>query len=378
MSTSATQESPLEPFSEPVQRWFQASFEAPTPAQAAGWPAIASGGHTLICAPTGSGKTLAAFLWGIDRLAREPERLGLGCANRLHLAPQGPLLRHRAQPAGAAAGDRRAHLGRAAHRRHAPVRAAGHASRAAGHPDHDARVPLFDDQLAGPRDPHRRRGGDRGRDPRRGPLEAGLASGADHGAPRSPDGRPAHPADRALRDAAAPGADRPVPGGCRARLRDRRRLGAQAARPGDRRPGRGHGRAEPTRQQAPRRGRHRQDPAAESRAFPGAHRPRPDRGVAQPSHQYPLDLARDLSRAAAAGPRAQLDHRLRQQPPRGRANRQAPQRDAQRRAGGGAAGHRARRQHEERKQGAARDRTGPPRLALPRGAGAGRGAAQVG
>ncbi len=78
MSTSATQESPLEPFSEPVQRWFQASFEAPTPAQAAGWPAIASGGHTLICAPTGSGKTLAAFLWGIDRLARQPERLGSG------------------------------------------------------------------------------------------------------------------------------------------------------------------------------------------------------------------------------------------------------------------------------------------------------------
>jgi ATP-dependent helicase Lhr and Lhr-like helicase len=78
MSTSATQKSPLERFSEPVRKWFQASFEAPTPAQAEGWPAIASGGHTLICAPTGSGKTLAAFLWGIDRLAREPERLGSG------------------------------------------------------------------------------------------------------------------------------------------------------------------------------------------------------------------------------------------------------------------------------------------------------------
>src|SRR5581483_9548267 len=78
MSTSATPKSPLEPFSDPVRRWFQASFEAPTPAQAAGWPAIASGAHTLICAPTGSGKTLAAFLWGIDRLAREPELLGQG------------------------------------------------------------------------------------------------------------------------------------------------------------------------------------------------------------------------------------------------------------------------------------------------------------
>src|SRR4051794_19232948 len=78
MSTSATPKSPLEPFSEPVRRWFEASFEAATPAQAAGWPAIASGAHTLICAPTGSGKTLASFLWGIDRLSQDPERLGSG------------------------------------------------------------------------------------------------------------------------------------------------------------------------------------------------------------------------------------------------------------------------------------------------------------
>jgi len=66
------------PFSEPVRRWFEASFAAPTPAQAQGWPAISSGANTLICAPTGSGKTLAAFLWGIDRLSREPEALGAG------------------------------------------------------------------------------------------------------------------------------------------------------------------------------------------------------------------------------------------------------------------------------------------------------------
>jgi ATP-dependent helicase Lhr and Lhr-like helicase len=61
---------PLAPFSAPVRRWFEASFEAPTPAQAGGWRAISGGSNTLICAPTGSGKTLAAFLWGIDRLAR--------------------------------------------------------------------------------------------------------------------------------------------------------------------------------------------------------------------------------------------------------------------------------------------------------------------
>jgi ATP-dependent Lhr-like helicase len=78
MSTPPTPNRPLERFSEPVRRWFEASFEAPTPAQERGWPAIASGAHTLICAPTGSGKTLAAFLWGIDRLSREPERLGSG------------------------------------------------------------------------------------------------------------------------------------------------------------------------------------------------------------------------------------------------------------------------------------------------------------
>ena len=62
---------PLAPFSAPVRRWFESSFEGPTPAQAGGWGAIAGGANALICAPTGSGKTLAAFLWGIDKLARQ-------------------------------------------------------------------------------------------------------------------------------------------------------------------------------------------------------------------------------------------------------------------------------------------------------------------
>ncbi|HEY7151089.1 MAG TPA: DEAD/DEAH box helicase [Solirubrobacterales bacterium] len=78
MASKTAESSPLEPFSEPVRHWFEASFREPTPAQAMGWPKIASGSNTLICAPTGSGKTLAAFLWGIDRLTREPERLGQG------------------------------------------------------------------------------------------------------------------------------------------------------------------------------------------------------------------------------------------------------------------------------------------------------------
>ena len=59
-------------FTPTVREWFERSFEAPTRAQAEAWPAIAGGEHVLISAPTGSGKTLAAFLWGLDRLAREP------------------------------------------------------------------------------------------------------------------------------------------------------------------------------------------------------------------------------------------------------------------------------------------------------------------
>ena len=63
---------PLAPFSPAVRAWFEASFEAPTEAQSRGWAAIARGDHTLIHAPTGSGKTLAAFLYALDRLARDP------------------------------------------------------------------------------------------------------------------------------------------------------------------------------------------------------------------------------------------------------------------------------------------------------------------
>jgi ATP-dependent helicase Lhr and Lhr-like helicase len=63
---------PLAPFSPQTREWFTRAFAEPTPAQRLGWPAIATGEHTLIQAPTGSGKTLAAFLYGIDRLNAEP------------------------------------------------------------------------------------------------------------------------------------------------------------------------------------------------------------------------------------------------------------------------------------------------------------------
>jgi len=70
---------PLDVFSPKTRAWFEQAFDAPTPAQALGWPAIASGKHTLIQAPTGSGKTLAAFLFGIDKLTGE----GAGFGTRL-------------------------------------------------------------------------------------------------------------------------------------------------------------------------------------------------------------------------------------------------------------------------------------------------------
>jgi len=62
----------LEQFGLATREWFKAAFAAPTAAQAGAWRAIGAGRNALVVAPTGSGKTLAAFLWSLDRLAREP------------------------------------------------------------------------------------------------------------------------------------------------------------------------------------------------------------------------------------------------------------------------------------------------------------------
>jgi ATP-dependent Lhr-like helicase len=62
----------LSRFHPAVAHWFRRVFDAPTRPQVLGWPAIASGGSTLIFAPTGTGKTLSAFLACIDRLMFSP------------------------------------------------------------------------------------------------------------------------------------------------------------------------------------------------------------------------------------------------------------------------------------------------------------------
>ncbi|GAC1649954.1 MAG: DEAD/DEAH box helicase [Gemmatimonadaceae bacterium] len=54
-----------------VGRWFAETLGAPSEPQRRGWPAIASGDHTLILAPTGTGKTLAAFLYELNALICE-------------------------------------------------------------------------------------------------------------------------------------------------------------------------------------------------------------------------------------------------------------------------------------------------------------------
>jgi ATP-dependent Lhr-like helicase len=59
---------PLASFDPVVRAWFERTFDAPTTAQAKGWPPIAAGASTLLLAPTGSGKTLAAFLFALNRL----------------------------------------------------------------------------------------------------------------------------------------------------------------------------------------------------------------------------------------------------------------------------------------------------------------------
>src|SRR5881394_1814027 len=65
---------PLESFHPLVRTWFGETLGAPSAPQREGWPAIASGAHTLILAPTGTGKTLTAFLWELNQLLVDGQR----------------------------------------------------------------------------------------------------------------------------------------------------------------------------------------------------------------------------------------------------------------------------------------------------------------
>jgi ATP-dependent Lhr-like helicase len=79
----------LKPFHPIVRNWFRETLGAPSAPQQQGWPAIASGAHTLILAPTGTGKTLTAFLWELNQLIVEGMREPL--ANAVHILYVSPL-----------------------------------------------------------------------------------------------------------------------------------------------------------------------------------------------------------------------------------------------------------------------------------------------
>src|SRR5690349_13901837 len=68
MARGVSKTSPLGRFHPIVRKWFKETLGEPSDPQREGWPAIASGEHTLVLAPTGTGKTLAAFLWELNEL----------------------------------------------------------------------------------------------------------------------------------------------------------------------------------------------------------------------------------------------------------------------------------------------------------------------
>jgi ATP-dependent Lhr-like helicase len=79
----------LSRFNPVVRKWLKETFGAPSDPQQRGWPAIASGAHTLILAPTGTGKTLAAFLWELNELIARG--LNEPLPNAVHLLYISPL-----------------------------------------------------------------------------------------------------------------------------------------------------------------------------------------------------------------------------------------------------------------------------------------------
>src|SRR5438552_4563902 len=72
-----------------VRRWFKETLGEPSDPQREGWPATASGAHTLVLATTGTGKTLAAFLWELNEIIARGTKEPL--PNAIHLLYISPL-----------------------------------------------------------------------------------------------------------------------------------------------------------------------------------------------------------------------------------------------------------------------------------------------
>ena len=89
MPRPAGREAALARFHPIVRKWFKETLGAPSDPQRQGWPAIASGVHTLVLAPTGTGKTLAAFLWELNELIVRGMKEPL--PNAVHLLYISPL-----------------------------------------------------------------------------------------------------------------------------------------------------------------------------------------------------------------------------------------------------------------------------------------------
>src|SRR6476620_11397465 len=91
MGSGKTQANPLmlRRFHPIVRKWFSETLGKPSDPQRKGWPAIATGAHTLILAPTGTGKTLAAVLWELNALIKAGLKEPLG--NSVYLLYISPL-----------------------------------------------------------------------------------------------------------------------------------------------------------------------------------------------------------------------------------------------------------------------------------------------
>src|SRR5689334_666181 len=89
MARGVSKTSPLGRFHPIVRKWFKETLGEPSDPQREGWPAIASGEHTLVLAPTGTGKTLAAFLWELNELI--VRGLDEALPNSVHLLYISPL-----------------------------------------------------------------------------------------------------------------------------------------------------------------------------------------------------------------------------------------------------------------------------------------------